>query len=406
MTSAAATSRVPENRSQRFYRPELDVLRFFAFFAIFILHLPPGGVLFWVRHGAFGPLTLPGALCSLGICGTYGVDLFFALSGYLITTLLLRERETTGDVVIRSFYARRILRIWPLYFFYVALTLVTSILPRELTSAPPFVHVEFPKMDTGCFVAMIAFLVNFAPCLLVQSSMTIHLWTLSIEEQFYLFWPVTLRTLPARRIIIAPIVMLAIAIAGRVLTMIFRFSVPVSANTLTRLDPIAIGILIAILPEVRPRFAVRVLLIVAGLASWFFAAHYCHLPMQESVASTGLGYPATALGSGAFLLAALGAGGSSAGGQIKRATIYLGKISYGLYVYNTVAILGSQIFMFRVLAVWLMRAGWWFPWTAWPIYVLMAFSANVIIAAASYRWLEAPFLRLKDRFATVRSRAV
>jgi len=395
-----------DRRADRFYRPELDILRFCAFFAVFIHHVPPGSALFYIQHGAYGPLTLSGALCGFGICGTFGVDLFFALSGYLITTLLLKERDTTGDIGIRSFYIRRTLRIWPLYFFYLALAFVISLLPRVMTSAPPFVDMRYPAMDAGCFVAMIAFMVNFAPCLLLQGSTTAHLWTLSIEEQFYLMWPVTMRNLPRRRIIIVPIVMFAVAIVGRVLTMIFRFSVPVSANTLTRLDPIAIGILIAILPEVRPRFAARVWLIVIGLASWFFAAHYCHLPMQESVAATGLGYPATALGSGAFLLAALGAEGRGMDGRIRRAIIYLGKISYGLYVYNTVAVLGAQIFMFRVVAGWLMRAGWWFPWTAWPIYVLMAFGANTILAAASYRWLEAPFLRLKDRFATVRSRAV
>jgi peptidoglycan/LPS O-acetylase OafA/YrhL len=88
-----------------FYHPELDALRFFAAASVFLLHafLKSAGLLFLVTGS-----------------GAYGVDLFFVLSSFLITTLLLRERDTTGTVDIRAFYVRRILRIWPLYFSFIA----------------------------------------------------------------------------------------------------------------------------------------------------------------------------------------------------------------------------------------------------------------------------------------------
>src|SRR5258705_826029 len=90
----------------RFYVPQLDGLRFFAFLVVFIAHVgaqsaaPP-----WL--GAILP------------AGGFGVDLFFVLSSFLITTLLQREQGTQGRIDVRAFWMRRILRIWPLYFFFL-----------------------------------------------------------------------------------------------------------------------------------------------------------------------------------------------------------------------------------------------------------------------------------------------
>jgi len=162
--------------------------------------------------------------------------------------------------------------------------------------------------------------------------------------------------------------------------------------------------LLAVLPEINPRPAGRALLVLTGIASWWVAAYWCRLPLQQSATGVLIGYPIVALGSGAFLLAALGAGRKSAGTRLRQTLIYLGKISYGLYVYNVVAILAVQG-LIRLVSPWLYAHGW--PlWTAWALYLGVAFGANVLLAAISYRWLEAPFLRLKGRFTAVPSRAV
>ena len=99
-------------QSQRFYLPQLDILRFFAFIVVFARHLA-GAIL--QRHGIAAVQS--GRAAGLG-AGGYGVDLFLTLSSYLITELLLRERQTLGTLDVRRFYLRRILRIWPLYFFF------------------------------------------------------------------------------------------------------------------------------------------------------------------------------------------------------------------------------------------------------------------------------------------------
>src|SRR5208283_1822558 len=95
----------------RFYRPELDGLRFFAFFAVFSSHA--------LTNYDSSSHVLNKLIETLRQTGDFGVDLFFALSSYLITELLLRELKKTGSLNIKAFYIRRSLRIWPLYFFFV-----------------------------------------------------------------------------------------------------------------------------------------------------------------------------------------------------------------------------------------------------------------------------------------------
>src|SRR3990172_8203455 len=107
--------------STRFYHPELDSLRFLAFLLVFFNHSPYlGSSLFLVKLHDFGWL---------------GVDLFLGLSAYLITKLLFTEFQRLGTIDIVYFYVRRVLRIWPLYFFFVALVVTLTLMERELTAA-------------------------------------------------------------------------------------------------------------------------------------------------------------------------------------------------------------------------------------------------------------------------------
>jgi peptidoglycan/LPS O-acetylase OafA/YrhL len=384
--------------AERFYLPELDVLRFFAFFAVFIFHLPPKSVRFFWEYGALG---------YLGISGVFGVDLFFTLSGYLLTGLLLRERERTGDINVKAFYMRRSLRIWPLYYFVLVFVFLLSLLPASITSAPPFVVDPFAPMPLRTYFFMVLFLFNFNFAYGVSASLPLmfNLWTISLEEQFYLFWPWVMRYIPRRRIVVVPIVMIAIAVVARAISLPLKLETFVWNNTFTRLDPIAVGILIALMPRPNLRPVLRVVLVLIGFASWFFAAYYCGLSLQISTAKISMGYPSVALGSGAFLLATLGTKAFSTGSALARCLIYLGKISYGLYVYNPIARTLALVFLLRVVHTTFESVG--LPvWTQWSVYVVIVFVVNLALAAASYRWLEAPFLRLKERFARVPSRAV
>src|ERR1700724_1564596 len=116
---------------QRYYRPELDVLRFFAFFMVFLSHVVPGDVAFFTA--AHIPSRVADLIISMSAGGAFGVDLFFTLSSFLITTLLLREKEAYGVINVTSFYVRRMLRIWPLYFVFLLIIAPTVqyIVPDE-----------------------------------------------------------------------------------------------------------------------------------------------------------------------------------------------------------------------------------------------------------------------------------
>ena len=118
--SSTPKARVPSGR--RFYQPELDGLRFYAFLGVFVCHTLPFDAAFYRRFH----LPVPALWGAIAKSGAAGVDLFFALSAFLITSLLLREQQQTGGISLRNFYLRRILRIWPLYFLVIAIGAVLA----------------------------------------------------------------------------------------------------------------------------------------------------------------------------------------------------------------------------------------------------------------------------------------
>jgi peptidoglycan/LPS O-acetylase OafA/YrhL len=166
--SEVATSAL---KRDSFYLPSLDCLRFFAFFGVFVMHTTENDL-----TGANPILNkiYGGLHAALG----YGVPVFFCLSAFLITTLLLREKEDTGRVHVPQFYFRRILRIWPVY--YLVLILGAVILP-------PIAHVEpswtwFWRFAT--FTGNNAMVPTDTPTIAIAP-----LWSVCVEEQFYLVWP-------------------------------------------------------------------------------------------------------------------------------------------------------------------------------------------------------------------------
>ncbi len=112
--AAANLAQAPEPRGthRRFYRPELDALRFFAFSCVFLCH---GPALDLTQDAAKSHRAATRFLAIFFHSGAFGLPIFFLLSAYLITELLIRERDRTGEIHLKDFYVRRILRIWPLY---------------------------------------------------------------------------------------------------------------------------------------------------------------------------------------------------------------------------------------------------------------------------------------------------
>jgi peptidoglycan/LPS O-acetylase OafA/YrhL len=340
----------------RLYRPELDVLRFGAFLLVFLHHALPHATMdyFTSDYGIFRQAA--SLLAGIARAGALGVDLFFALSAYLITELLLRERRSRGAIDIRAFYIRRILRIWPLYYFTLLILVpAMSILPGE--------HMP------GIYLASFAMFGGNWACAAwgYPASSFALLWAVSIEEQFCLTWPWLVRLGPDRVRLMA-CGMLVIATVTRLVLVIREVHHPgIWCNTLARLDPIAGGALLAcFLNGTIPKHSARERKLWIGFGAMLLIGSGA-FGVNEGwpVLVT---YPLAAVASVAVIFGTLGAR--------LTAGAYLGRISYGLYVFHAAVI--------RVVSS--------------PI---LALPLTIAIAALSYRYLESPFLRLKDQFRRI-----
>jgi peptidoglycan/LPS O-acetylase OafA/YrhL len=245
--------------------------------------------------------------------GQHGVTLFFVLSGFLITSRLMHEKETTGRVDLRKFYVQRFFRLMPCAWAFLWFAFVASMMSPERSIALPN------------FLSAIFFCRNYSPLFAPDLGLTGHFWSLSIEEQFYLVWPTVLILAGTRRA-------RWIAIAGAVLIAAYRWhcwaslahlALIYTVGTHLRADALLIGCVTALsLPTLRPRLRNwMVLPLLAGLACCM--AHYHGLiPLHESLIIA--------------LLLAITSSCSSAAFQVleQRPLVFLGTISYSLYVWQ------------------------------------------------------------------------
>ena len=368
--------------AKRFYVPELDCLRFLAFLGVFAFHTRS-----YLQYTTL-PFTLGSMIGMIDEAGAFGMDLFFVLSACLITELLLREKQAAGDLNVPAFYLRRILRIWPLYFFFLGVAFLLSLLAPDQRLEWQYLA-GFSLLSGNWMVIFLG----------VPASVAVPLWSISMEEQFYLCWPPLVKRLSIKGLGVAAIVMLITSNLSRLLLyfLIHPRNQSIWFDTFTRLDPIALGILLTLLLRSK-RISLdaleRVLLLCVSLVALVAVARYAH-PNWNSQPLTvaGLfGYPIVALSCSGIVLATLGARSHLARNA---ALIYLGKISYGLYVYHELGMwIADRIFgpLRGTFHVAVGLAG--------------GLCFTIVFASVSYHFLELPFLRWKKRFTYVPSRPI
>jgi peptidoglycan/LPS O-acetylase OafA/YrhL len=364
----------PISPTKRFYRPELDCLRFFAFLGVFVSHtFSTKPEYYAARHIPF-----PDLFASAARAGSFGVDLFFLLSAYLITELLLREKDQFGSVHLRSFYLRRILRIWPLYFLALFIGISLTLIDRDQHFPLKFVF-AFLLLAGNWLTSFVGF----------PGSVMDPLWSVSFEEQFYLLWPsIVSRVRKIRTLVLIALCLIAAAEIGRLLLLRFARGI-IFTNSIAHLDSLALGIVSVIWLRQRPfdpaRWS-RLGLLSAGITVWLASSHFYALTRVFML----LGYPAMAFGAWLIFLSALGVS------RAPRWLRYLGKISYGLYVFH---LLSLHIVMHLL-------GDYPHDLRSFIRFVMLGLGLTVLIAASSYRMFESPFLRYKERFAFVKSRPV
>ena len=301
---------------------------------------------------------------------TTGVTLFFVLSGFLITTLLLEEHARFGRIELRRFYERRLLRLMPALVLVLAVFGAYSIADRTV-SAP--------------IVAPAFYVANFWLASGRSLGVFDHLWSLSMEEQFYLLWPVVLALTLRRSRRAAAVVTIAgvlISLGVGVLLAATHHEgvnwVRVRFGPDTRAHALLLGCLGAALcsslvrtPLVRrlcvPAVAVCALASMTSDGSWLQ-----HLVWRPLVALAGV----------VLVLAMLDERSLLTRGASWRPLVALGRISYGLYLWH-----------FPIYSLVPRHVG------SLPFAIRSALLVALSLAAAtlSYRWIEQPFLRLKER---------
>jgi peptidoglycan/LPS O-acetylase OafA/YrhL len=374
--------------SSRYYRPELDVLRFLAFMFVFITHRNDLAPIDPAAHPWFYALTMT---------GVYGVPVFFLLSAFLITELLERERELTGRVNARAFYIRRILRIWPLYFLiFCGLVFLNRFLPGAGADSPAK-WLSFMLFSGNWYITFngwIEYPVN-------------PMWSLSVEEQFYIAIPFLAmlgrRTLIGVNMIVLIVAYCVVAYYARGFTPSSGFSGQWT-NSFVQFQFFAGGMLLALfLRGRRPHWhiAVRIASFAFAIALWLVAFTVFGIKADNpssTIPQSLAGWPLVLVGAALMLVSLLG----TPQRFLPKPLIYLGRISYGLYMIH--------IFFFWLVydkfRPWLTQvtesagiAGW-----RDNIGQLIAFAATVFFASLLHRFYETPFLRLKRRFTFVPSR--
>ena len=368
------------------YFPSLNGFRFVAAFSVLVQHV----VQFEEQFGNHDV----GIAHRFFMTGYQAVLAFFVLSGFLITYLLLAELAATRSIQVRKFYVRRVLRIWPLYYLVVAVSfgLVPVLLHPGPTAWPPPAH---PGLSLLLFLL---FVPNLAEPVLGAA----HAWSIGVEEQFYLAWPVLLRRLAPRLpwvmgvIILAKLAILtafevafALGSRGPVFMQMWQFSFRLS------LESMALGALGAYLVFHRKTRVLRVVFhpltqASAGLALVALVAFTEQLlaPVQ----------PATnVLVSLVFAVLIVNAACNPRSWLTleTRWLGYLGRISYGIYMYHPLVIVATLLALRA--AGWAHGAG-----HTLALYVVAA-GATIGVSALSHRYFEMPCLELKRRFAVVES---
>jgi peptidoglycan/LPS O-acetylase OafA/YrhL len=324
-----------------------------------------------------------------------GVDLFFVLSGFLITGILLDTRG--NERYFANFYARRILRIFPLYYLILFLALV--VLPKF-----PAVHTVLIGQDASVDLPpqwpYWLYLTNFS----IADRGWVHgwvdvAWSLAIEEQFYLIWPLVIWLCPPRLVVwLCTAIFVAEVFARSGARASDMPVLPLYVITWFRLDGLVVGALLAvalrggIMPDLGRLAPIVVIVGVAGLvAVTILGGHtwWWNRRMQQ------FGYSLIAVIAGAMLVGAITRPADSLWPRMLSAGWLraFGKYSYCLYLIHLPVMRAVRAYVFNpeeTLAI--------APWIGQVLFYGAATAPAFALAWLSWRFFEAPILRLKERF--------
>ncbi len=347
------------------YYEKIDGLRFVAIFLVLVEHFA----------------TVIGRHISAGF---YGVDLFFVISGFLITSILLKQNEKSFGANYRNFIGRRTLRIFQIYYLTV---LILWLVNMDVVRQRIFWLVTY-----SFNYAAIKFHLPAGP--------VTHFWSLYVEEQFYLFWPLIVISLKKKQNILTGLI-IAIILFGYI-QMLFSVIPSISSynnyGLLTRMSSLGLGSFGAVfamknsLPENLLKskifeFTVFTVLVISLTVTFKMNALFLGLCSLYLVTKSSM-YDFHLKPVNSFLK--------------NKTVIHIGTLAYGIYVYHMPISYYFTLYIFD--PVWnhidfsslgLLRKIQWHSWILkFPLYSLLSFG----VASLSYKYIEKPLLNLKDKF--------
>ncbi len=348
-------------------------------------------ILLVLAHHFGTPACPRGILNDILAFGWVGVDLFFVLSGFLITGILLDSKDKPD--YFRRFYLRRVFRIFPVYYAY--LILVFHILPLTARLTGRLSSFEYDLSGEGWYWA---YLSNWRSIFHQNVHLT-HFWSLSIEEQFYIVWPLVLYLVPTRALkyvcvslaVLSPILRLVAGHAGVSIYFLYR-------TTPFRLEGLALGALLALATrDVMLHKRITKLIrwwptgaaVLAGVVIWSGPSNF-NSTMEI------YGYPVIAVLCWALVSwGVIQAGGQGWFARLLRTSwlVRFGKYSYGLYVWHWLIAV--------VVRGWVLTArdqsG--LSWSLLPVALGVGIGVTYGVALLSWKLIEEPCARLKERVA-------
>ncbi len=360
---------------KKIFLPGLNGIRAFAALSVLFSHSILALKSFNINYAVFG-LTADGSPKGYKLA-EHGVTIFFVLSGFLITYLLQLEIKKTRQINIKKFYIRRVLRIWPLYYLYFFIVCIVIYYLKDFTNFKTGFYYIF-------FAANIPFIGSFGMPLLH------HFWSIAVEEQFYLFWPLIMKFKKNLKIYL--IVFILIYNIIRVGVWYFYPFTKISTFLMVnRFDCMIIGAIGSILYLERNVVFCKIFCnkILQYVVIIFFILLILNIYHFNTIIDTFI----VAISALVLII-----------GQInlkarvvnlnKNILDYLGKLSYGIYVYHPLIIYLLSFFIsdlnFNIYI---------------KIFIVIAsiLIITVLVSHISYNFFEKKFIKLKDNFAVIKS---
>ncbi len=370
------------------YFENLDALRFFAFLNVFLCHCV--GIFNYRFSNRYAELFQQHFFTNGGL----GVSFFFVLSGFLITWLLLLEKDENAKIDVRAFYMRRVLRIWPVYFLVIIIGIVISLSgPIALLEQHHFNY----RFDPGQLKWYVFFLANNEILLHGAFSSLILgvLWSVSVEEQFYLVWPLLFLFLKNRALPVVCILVIIISFIFRCLSN----NPHAHYSTFGVMSFLAVGGLAAWLSRYRPAFTRFFKNLSRGAVVFIYGLFLLYIPaigfahvFGEKAYALYQPFEGLILAFffGFIILEQIYCDHSFIKFGRVAAFTRLGKISYGLYAYH--------ILSFPLVFLIVDKLGIPGHLGGYITRIFFAFLLTVLFSVLSYRFMEKKVLAFKKYF--------